>query len=175
MTAHHRHGELIVLLGALTALAPVSIDMYLPALPTIGIAFGAEPGRVQLSLASFFLGVATGQAFYGPIADRFGRKKPLSVGLSLFAIASAGCAMAKSINMLIVLRFFQALGACSGQVIARAIVRDLFQPRESARVFSLLLLVMGVSPILAPVVGGQIIGWFQWRVVFWVITALALF
>src|SRR5262249_6897958 len=93
----------------------------------------------------------------------------------LFAIASAGCAMATSINMLIILRFFQALGACSGQVIARAIVRDLFQPRESARVFSLLLLVMGVSPILAPVVGGQIIGWFQWRVVFWVITALALF
>src|SRR5262249_6390354 len=174
MSASHRQTELIVLLGALTAFTPVSIDMYLPALPTIGTAFSAEPGHVQLSLASFFLGVATGQAFYGPIADRFGRKKPLNAGLSLFAIASAGCAMATSINMLIVLRFFQALGACSGQVIARAIVRDLFQPRESARVFSLLLLVMGVSPILAPVVGGQIISWFQWRVVFWVITALAL-
>lgn len=175
MPTSHRHTELIVLLGALTAFTPVSIDMYLPALPTIGAAFSAVPGRVQLSLASFFLGVATGQAFYGPIADRFGRKKPLYAGLSLFAIASAGCAMATSINMLIILRFFQALGACSGQVIARAVVRDLFEPKESARVFSLLLLVMGVSPILAPLVGGQIISWFEWPVVFWVITALGLF
>jgi DHA1 family bicyclomycin/chloramphenicol resistance-like MFS transporter len=174
MTSHQRQAELIVLLGALTAFAPVSIDMYLPALPTIGQAFSAEPGHVQLSLASFFLGLATGQAFYGPISDRFGRKRPLYAGLSLFGIASAGCAMATSIDVLIVLRFFQALGACSGQVIARAVVRDLFEPRESARVFSLLLLVMGVSPILAPLVGGQIIGWFEWRVVFWVITVLAL-
>ena len=174
MTSYSRHTELIILLGALTAFAPVSIDMYLPALPTIGAAFAAEPGHVQLSLASFFLGLATGQAFYGPISDRFGRKRPLYAGLFLFVLASAGCAVAASIDMLIVLRFFQALGACSGQVIARAIVRDLFEPRESARVFSLLLLVMGVSPILAPLVGGQIIGWFEWRVVFWVITALGL-
>jgi DHA1 family bicyclomycin/chloramphenicol resistance-like MFS transporter len=175
MPSRHRHSELIILLGALTAFAPVSIDMYLPALPTIGAAFGAAPGHVQLSLASFFLGLATGQSFYGPIADRFGRKPPLYAGLALFAIASAGCAMSTSIDMLIVLRFFQALGACSGQVIARAVVRDLFEARESARVFSLLLLVMGVSPILAPLVGGQIINWFEWRVVFWVITALAVF
>jgi len=171
---HRRHTELIILLGALTAFAPVSIDMYLPALPTIGVAFGAEPGRVQLSLASFFLGLATGQAFYGPISDRFGRKRPLYAGLALFTMASAGCALAASIDTLIVLRFFQALGACSGQVIARAVVRDLFEARESARVFSLLLLVMGVSPILAPLVGGQIIGWFEWQAVFWVITALGL-
>src|SRR5262245_16391295 len=164
--------ELIVLLGVLTAFTPVSIDMYLPALPTIGTVFSVDPGHVQLSLASLFLGLATGQAFYVPITVRFCCKRPLYAGLSLFALASAGCAMATSITMLIVLRFFQALGACSGQVIARAIVRDLFEPRESARVFSLLLLVMGVSPILAPLVGGQIIGWFEWRVVLWVITAL---
>src|SRR6185369_15691225 len=175
MIRQNRHTETIILLGALTAFAPVSIDMYLPALPTIGIAFGADPGHVQLSLASFFLGLATGQAFYGPISDRFGRKRPLYAGLALFTVASAGCAISTSIDMLIVLRFFQALGACSGQVIARAVVRDLFEARESARVFSLLLLVMGVSPILAPLVGGQIISWFEWRVVFWVITALALF
>jgi len=172
---HRRHSELIVLLGALTAFAPVSIDLYLPALPTIGLAFKAEPGHVQLSLAAFFLGLAVGQAFYGPISDRFGRKKPLYAGLVLFAIASAGCALSTSIDMLIVFRFFQALGACSGQVMARAVVRDLFEPRESARVFSLLLLVMGVSPILAPLVGGQILEWFEWRVVFWVITAFAVF
>ena len=174
MTAHRRHTELIVLLGTLTAFAPVSIDMYLPALPTIGAAFTAVPGHVQLSLASFFLGLATGQGFYGPISDRFGRKRPLYAGLALFAAASAGCALSTSIDMLIVLRFFQALGACSGQVIARAVVRDLFEAKESARVFSLLLLVMGVSPILAPLAGGQIITWFEWRVVFWVITALAI-
>ena len=173
-TPHTRQTELIILLGGLTALAPVSIDMYLPALPTIGLAFSAEPGHVQLSLASFFLGLATGQAFYGPISDRFGRKRPLYAGMLLFALASAGCAVATSIDTLIVLRFFQALGACSGQVIARAVVRDLFSARESARVFSLLLLVMGVSPILAPLVGGQLIGWFEWRVVFWVITGLGL-
>src|SRR5262249_61379661 len=137
MPTSHRHTELIVLLGSLTAFTPVSIDMYLPSLPTIGIAFSAEPGHVQLSLASFFLGLATGQAFYGPISDRFGRKRPLYAGLALFTFASAGCALASSIDMLIVLRFFQALGACSGQVIARAVVRDLFEPRESARVFSL--------------------------------------
>jgi DHA1 family bicyclomycin/chloramphenicol resistance-like MFS transporter len=174
MIRDNRQTETIILLGALTAFAPVSIDMYLPALPTIGVAFGADPGHVQLSLASFFLGLATGQAFYGPISDRFGRKRPLYAGLALFAIASAGCAMSTSIQMLIVLRFFQALGACSGQVIARAVVRDLFEARESAKVFSLLLLVMGVSPILAPLIGGQIIGRFEWRVVFWVITGLAI-
>jgi MFS transporter, DHA1 family, multidrug resistance protein len=174
MTPHRHESELVILLGALTALAPVSIDMYLPALPTISAAFAAEPGHVQLSLASFFLGLATGQAFYGPISDRFGRKRPLYAGLTLFGLASAGCALSTSIDMLIVLRFFQALGACSGQVVARAVVRDLFEGRDSARVFSLLLLVMGVSPILAPLVGGQIIRWFEWRVVFWVITGLAL-
>src|SRR5438552_8542238 len=164
-----------MLLGALSALAPVSIDMYLPALPTIGVALSAEPGHVQLSLASFFLGLATGQAFYGPISDRFGRKRPLYAGMLLFAFASAGCAMATSIDTLIVLRFFQAIGVCFGQVIARAVVRDLFFARESGRVFSLLLLILGVSPILAPLVGGQLIGWFEWRVVFWVITGLAIF
>jgi MFS transporter, DHA1 family, multidrug resistance protein len=174
MIAHQRHARLIVLLGGLTAFAPVSIDMYLPALPTIGAAFGAQPGHVQLSLASFFLGLATGQAFYGPISDRFGRKRPLYAGLSIFALASTGCALAPSVDILIALRFFQALGACSGQVIARAVVRDLFEARDSARVFSLLLLVMGVSPILAPLIGGQIISWFEWRVVFWVIAALGV-
>src|SRR5215470_20079282 len=172
MTPHHRHTELIILLGALTAFAPVSIDMYLPALPTIGAAFAAEPGHVQLSLASFFLGLATGQAFYGPISDRFGRKRPLYVGLFLFVLASAGCAIAASIDMLIVLRFFQALGACSGQVIARAVVRDLFEAHEAIRVFSLLILVMGLSPVLAPLVGGQILAWFDWRTIYWTLGAV---
>jgi DHA1 family bicyclomycin/chloramphenicol resistance-like MFS transporter len=167
-----RHTELIILMGALTAFTPMSVDMYLPALPTIGGEFSAEPGHVQLSLASFFLGVAIGQAFYGPLADRFGRKLPLYAGLILFVTASLGCALATSIDTLIVLRFFQALGVCSGPVISRAIVRDMFEPRESVRVFSLMVLVMGVSPVLAPLLGGQILAWSDWRVIFWV-TAIA--
>jgi DHA1 family bicyclomycin/chloramphenicol resistance-like MFS transporter len=165
---------MIVWLGALTAFAPMSVDMYLPALPTIGVAFSSAPGHVQLSLASFFLGMAIGQAFYGPLTDRFGRKRPLFVGLSLFVVASAGCALATSIDMLIVLRFFQALGACAGPVIARAIVRDLFDPREAVKVFSLMVLVIGVSPVLAPMLGGQILVFFDWRVIFWATTLLGV-
>ena len=167
-----RHVELIVLLGAVTAFAPMSIDMYLPALPVLGDEYGAAPGHVQLSVASFFLGLAIGQGFYGPLSDRFGRTRPLFAGLTLFVFASVACAMSPSINFLIVVRFFQALGACSGQVISRAIVRDLFEPREAVQVFSLLVLVMGVSPVLAPLLGGQILQWYPWRMIFWVIAAL---
>ena len=168
----HRRMELVILLGAVTAFAPVSIDMYLPALPILGAEFGASPGHVQLSVASFFLGLAVGQGFYGPLSDRFGRTRPLYAGLLLFVLASIGCALTPSMDFLIVMRFFQALGACSGQVISRAIVRDLFEPREAVQVFSLLVLVMGVSPVLAPLVGGQILQWFPWRSIFWVIATL---
>jgi DHA1 family bicyclomycin/chloramphenicol resistance-like MFS transporter len=161
-----RHTELIVLLGAVTAFAPMSIDMYLPALPALGAEFGASPGHVQLSVASFFLGLAVGQGFYGPLSDRFGRTRPLYIGLALFVLASIGCALAPSIDFLIAVRFLQALGACSGQVIARAVVRDLFEPREAVQVFSLLVLVMGVSPVLAPLLGGQILRFFEWRAIF---------
>jgi DHA1 family bicyclomycin/chloramphenicol resistance-like MFS transporter len=146
--------------------------MYLPALPVLGGEFGASPGHVQLSVATFFLGLAIGQGFYGPLSDRFGRTRPLYVGLTIFVLASIGCALSPSINFLIVMRFFQALGACSGQVIARAVVRDLFEPREAVQVFSLLVLVMGVSPVLAPLLGGQILQWYPWRTIFWVIAAL---
>ena len=168
----YRRSELVVVLGAVTAFAPVSIDMYLPALPVLGAEFGASPGHVQLSVASFFLGLAVGQGFYGPLADRFGRTRPLFGGLLLFVLSSIGCALTPSMDFLIVVRFFQALGACSGQVIARAIVRDLFEPKEAVQVFSLLVLVMGVSPVLAPLVGGQILQWFPWRAIFWVIAVL---
>jgi DHA1 family bicyclomycin/chloramphenicol resistance-like MFS transporter len=130
-----RHTELIVLLGTVTAFAPLSIDMYLPALPVLGDEFGASPGHVQLSVATFFLGLAIGQGFYGPLSDRFGRTRPLYVGLTIFVLASIGCALSPSINFLIVMRFFQALGACSGQVIARAVVRVYLNPGSGAGVF----------------------------------------
>lgn len=162
----------LVLLGALTALAPLSIDMYLPALPTIAQAIGAPEGRIGLTLAAFFIGMALGQLFYGPISDRFGRKKPLYVGLIIYVLASLGCMAATTLSELVVLRLLQALGGCAGGVIARAIVRDRCSAREMARAFSMLMLVMGLAPILAPIVGGWLLVWMDWR---WLFFVLALF
>jgi DHA1 family bicyclomycin/chloramphenicol resistance-like MFS transporter len=169
-----QHRELIVVLGALTAFAPMSIDMYLPALPTLARVFDARPVQVQLTLATFFLGFALGQTFYGPIADRFGRKPPLYAALILFIVASVGCAFAPSIRALAVLRFMQALGACAGVVIARAIVRDRFAPHEAVRVYAALMLVMGVAPMLAPLFGGYILVGFGWPAIFWVLAVFGI-
>jgi MFS transporter, DHA1 family, multidrug resistance protein len=170
-----RTGRLIVILGSLAALAPLAIDMYLPAFPGISAFFGVELSRVQLSLASFFVGVALGQLLYGPAADRFGRKPCFYAGLLVYLAASAYCTFAPTVEALIVARFFQAIGACSGMVVSRAVVRDLFGYRESARVFSLLMLVMGVAPILAPVAGTFLTDAFGWRSIFWVQAAFAVF
>ncbi|MGD9741936.1 MAG: Bcr/CflA family multidrug efflux MFS transporter [Dongiaceae bacterium] len=166
--------ELLLILGAMTAFAPLAIDMYLPALPTLATALATDTGSVQRTLASFFLGFALGQAFYGPLADRFGRKRPLYAGLLLFILASAACALAPGIEALIGLRFLQAVGACAGAVVARAMVRDLFAPQETARIFSLLMLIMGVAPILAPLIGGYVLLAFGWSAIFWVLTGLGI-
>lgn len=157
---------LILLLGGLTIFGPLSIDMYLPAFPAISKDLGVPLSAVQMSLASFFIGLATGQIFYGPLTDRFGRKRPLYFGISIYAIASVVCAFTKSVEMLIVFRFLQALGSCSGVVISRAVVRDLFSHQESAKVFSLLMLVTGLAPILAPFIGGYVSEYFGWRAIF---------
>lgn len=162
---------LVVILASLTAYAPLSIDMYLPAFPKIAETFGVEVTAVEVSLATFFIGLAFGQLLYGSVTDRFGRKKPLYVGLVIYFVASLLCSLAPNVESLIVLRFFQALGACGGIVIARASVRDMFDHSESARVFSLLLLVMGVAPILAPLFGGYITLFFGWRAIFVVVAA----
>lgn len=137
--------RIVLVLAAAIGVGPLSIDMYLPGLPALAAAFGAGAGSVQLTLASFFVGLALGQIVYGPASDRFGRKRPLYAGLGLYIVASLGCALAPSIGSLIALRFLQALGACAGMVISRAVVRDLFDQRGAARVFSLLMLVMGVT------------------------------
>jgi DHA1 family bicyclomycin/chloramphenicol resistance-like MFS transporter len=163
---------LLLTLGALTAAAPLSVDMYLPSLPALARAFEVDPVRAQLTLASFFVGFAGGQSIYGPLADRFGRKRPLIAGLFLFAIASAGCALAPSIGALIVLRLIQAIGACAGGVISRAMVRDLFPPAEAANLFSSLMLVMGVAPLLAPLLGGWLLSLFGWASIFWLLAIL---
>lgn len=160
---------LIVLLGSLTAFAPMSIDMYLPAFPTIARSLGVSTAAVQQTLSIFFLGMATGQLIYGPLADRFGRKRPLLAGLSLYTVAAVGCALSRSIDALVWSRLFLALGGCAGIVIARAIVRDRFEPTRAAQVFSQLMLVMGVAPLLAPSLGGQILLYGNWRTIFWVL------
>lgn len=157
------------ILGALTAMGPLAIDMYLPAFPTIARELGTEAASVQVSLAVYFVGLAVGQAFYGPISDRLGRKRALYFGLSVFVLASVGCALAASVRGLIVARFFQALGGCAPLVIPRAVVRDHFDERGSARMLSVLMLVMGLAPILAPLIGGQLLVNFGWRSVFWVL------
>lgn len=163
---------LVIILASLTAFSPLSIDMYLPSFPQIATDFGVSVARVELSLATFFFGLAFGQLLYGTATDRFGRKKPLYVGLSLYCAASIVCAFAPNVETLIILRLFQALGACGGIVIARATVRDLFDHRESARVFSLLMLIMGVAPILAPLIGGYVALFFGWRAIFGVVAAI---
>lgn len=162
----------LILLGALTAVAPLSIDMYLPSFPQIERSLVGNPGSVELTLASFFIGLTLGQLFYGPLSDRFGRKKPLYIGFAIYTLASLGAAMADSISILILWRFLQGMGGCAGIIIPSAIVRDRTTARESARAFSLLMLVMGLAPILAPLIGGQIMLLCGWRGIFYV---LALF
>lgn len=157
---------LILILGLLTAIGPFSIDMYLPAFPSIAKGLHATIAEVMLSLSSFFFGISAGQLIYGPLLERFGRKKPLYVGLVIYLLASLGCAMAASVQALIGLRLLQALGGCVGMVAARAMVRDLFEVKENAKVFSMLMLVVAVSPIVAPTAGGYITALLSWRWVF---------
>jgi len=174
MAGAGRLGKLTFMLGSLTALGPLSIDMYLPSFQAIACDLTASPAQVQLTLAVFFVALGIGQAFYGPLSDRFGRRRPLCFGLALYVLASAGCALARSIEALVAWRFAQALGGCAGMVIARAVVRDRFDEREAARFFSLLILVTGLAPILAPSIGGQILVFFSWRAIFWTLAGFAL-
>ena len=155
-----------MLLGALTAFAPLSIDMYLPALPTLQAYFRTTEGEVQLTLASFFLGFALGQSLYGPVADRFGRKPPIYVGMFVYVVSSAACAFAASVHELTCFRLLQAVGACAGAVMSRAMVRDLFPVEETRRVYSALILVMGVSPLVAPLLGSYLLLWLGWKAIF---------
>jgi DHA1 family bicyclomycin/chloramphenicol resistance-like MFS transporter len=164
-----------MILGALTAMGPLAIDMYLPALPTIAREMTTSGASVQVSLAVYFIGIACGQAFYGPLSDRWGRKPALYFGLVLFSASSIGCALAESVETLIALRFLQALGGCAPLVIPRAVVRDYFDQRGSVRMLSVLMLVMGLAPILAPLIGGQLLVNFGWRSVFWVLAAYGAF
>lgn len=148
--------------------------MYLPAFRNIASDLDTTVEHIQLSLTSYFIGISLGQLLYGPLLDRFGRKKPLYIGLVIYIVASLGCAVTTSADTLIVMRLFQALGSCAGMVAARALVRDLFPVGDIAKVFSLLLLVVALSPMVAPTVGGYISAWFGWHWVFIVLTAISV-
>ncbi|MBY0337247.1 MAG: Bcr/CflA family multidrug efflux MFS transporter [Acetobacteraceae bacterium] len=160
-----------LVLGLLAAFGPLSIDMYLPALPEIGRALGGDPA---ITLATFFAGMAAGQLLHGPMADRHGRRRPLFVALLLYIAASVGCALAADMDALALLRLLQALGGCAGMVVARAVVRDLADQVDPVRLMGRLMLVMGVAPILAPMLGGWVAAAIGWRGIFWVLAAIGL-
>lgn len=170
-----KKSKTIVTLGILMAIGPFSIDTYLPGFPAIAESLGTDISNVGLSLTSYFIGISLGQLGYGPITDRFGRKKPLIIGLIIYLLSSIGCVFAPTIYWLIGLRFLMALGACAGMVASRAIVRDLFPIQEIAKVFSLLTLIMGVAPIIAPTIGGIIVALLGWRYIFVLLTLIAAF
>lgn len=165
--------RIILILGALSAFGPLAIDFYLPAFPAMALAFGTDEQHVQLTLAAYFLGLSIGQLAYGPVADRFGRRIPLLTGIGLFTAASLACAYAPNLEWLIGARFVQALGGCAGMVISRAIVSDKCNAVESAKVFSQLMLVMGLAPILAPILGGLLVNTTGWQSIFLVLTGFS--
>jgi DHA1 family bicyclomycin/chloramphenicol resistance-like MFS transporter len=167
-----RHFELLVLLGALQAFAPLSIDMYLPAMPVMEKVFHTTTASVQLTMVTFLVGYALGQSLYGPITDRFGRKPPLYASLLLFIVSSLGCAISPSIAIMSGFRLLQAIGACGGAVMSRAMVRDLFPASELRRIFSMLVLVLGVSPVIAPLIGSYLLIWFGWKAAFFTQAAI---
>ncbi len=164
--------RMVLILGALSAFGPLAIDFYLPAFPAMAQAFATDEQHVQATLAAYFLGLSIGQLAYGPVADRFGRRKPLLFGVTLFTLASLACAYAPNLDTLIVARFVQALGGCAGMVLSRAIVSDNCDAVGSAKVFSQLMLVMGLAPILAPMLGGVLVNLAGWQSIF---LALSLF
>lgn len=175
MSHSQRNRTLIIfILGSLATVSPFAIDMYLPAFSQIALGLHTTTAKISLSVSSYFAGLAAGQLFYGPLLDRFGRKRPLYAGLLLFAVASLLCAGARSSEWLVALRFLQALGGCVAQVAAMAMVRDFFPVHETAKIISMLILILGVSPLLAPTVGGFVSVSLGWPWVFIVLASVAL-
>lgn len=159
-----------ILLGSITAIGPLSIDMYLPALPGIAAHLSAGPSFVQLSLTTFLLGLSLGQLFVGPLSDAFGRRIPLLAGIALYTVSSLLCALIPSVWALIWLRFIQGLSGAAGMVVARAVVRDLYSGTEMTKFFSNLMLINGVAPIVAPVLGAQLLLFLPWQGIFVTLT-----
>ena len=165
---------LIAFLGIMSAMAPLATDMYLPALPELSAEFSASTSATQLTLTMTLLGMAGGQIFLGPLSDMYGRKRPLFAGMVAFALVSAGCFYASSIEPFLALRFLQGFAGASGLVISRAIARDVAEGVELTRFMAILMLVNGLAPILAPVAGGQILAFSSWRIIFAVLAVIGV-
>lgn len=163
-----------MLLGTLATFGPLSMDMYLPTLPTLAEYFSTTAGRAQLTLSGFTIGFALCQLIYGPLSDRFGRKWLLVGGVGLYAVTSALCAVAPNIDSLIILRFFQAVGGGAGVVLTRAIVRDLYSKEAGARALSLLLLAPSLAALIGPFIGGQMLLWSDWTSIFWLLAVIGV-
>ena len=164
----------IFIFGFLSAIAPLSIDIYLPALPMLRQALAADEAQTLFTLSAFFIGFGAGQLLLGPLSDRFGRKPPLLAGLVLYIIASVGCAQADSMLTIVLWRFVQAFGGSVVPSAVQAMVRDLYARNQSARILSLNMLVTASAPIVAPLIGGQVLLWFDWRAIFWVLVAFGV-
>ena len=170
----NRHVLMMIVLGTLMMFGPISIDMYLPSMPTIAREFAVSEGSVQLTLSALVFGLAAGQLVYGPLSDRFGRRAPLVFGVLLYGVASLGCAIAANVEAMVVLRLLQGIGGAAGGVLARAIVRDLYDRDQGARILSILYMVMAAAPMIAPHIGSQIMRLFEWRMIFWALAAFAV-
>ncbi|MGJ7244082.1 Bcr/CflA family multidrug efflux MFS transporter [Morganella morganii] len=165
---------LIFILGLLSMLMPLAIDMYLPSMPTIARDFGVTEGDVQMTLNSYLIGFAAGQLVYGPMADALGRKPVILGGTLIFALASAGCAMSQDIGTFIGMRGLHGFAAAAASVVINALMRDMFTKDEFSRSMSFVVLVMTVAPLLAPIMGGMMMLWFSWHAIFWTIMIAAL-
>jgi DHA1 family bicyclomycin/chloramphenicol resistance-like MFS transporter len=164
----------IFIFGFLSAIAPLSIDIYLPALPMLRQALAADEAQTLFTLSAFFIGFGVGQLLLGPLSDRFGRKRPLVAGLAIYIVASIACALATSMSDVVLWRFVQAFGGSVVPTVVQAMVRDLYDRNQSARILSLNMLVTASAPIVAPLIGGQVLLWFDWRTIFWVLVGFGL-
>ncbi|WP_409308924.1 Bcr/CflA family multidrug efflux MFS transporter [Pectobacterium sp. B1J-3] len=167
------HIGLILILGLISMLTPLAIDMYLPALPTIAAELGVPDGRVQMTLSTYVLGFAIGQMFYGPMADSVGRKPVILGGTLIFALAGVACALSQTVEQLVQMRFLHGLSAAASAVVINALIRDMFSKDEFSRMMSFVVLVMTVAPLIAPIAGGALLLWFSWHSIFWAISGAA--
>lgn len=168
-----RSHRLAIILGGLSAFGPLAIDMYLPAFPRIAHDLGCSLGSVQLTLSVFLVGLAVGQLLWGTLSDRWGRRLPMLLGCAGFIAASVICCITRSIGVLIAARFVMGLGGSAGVVVARAVVRDLFDEHESARFYSMMMIIGGLAPIIAPTLGGLLLAWWNWRIIFTFVAVFA--
>ncbi|MBJ3780607.1 Bcr/CflA family multidrug efflux MFS transporter [Enterobacter asburiae] len=173
-TRPHSSFKIVFILGLLAMLMPLSIDMYLPALPVISAQFSVPAGSAQMTLSTYILGFALGQLFYGPMADSLGRKPVILGGTLVFAAAAVACALAQTIDHLIIMRFFHGLAAAAASVVINALMRDIYPKEEFSRMMSFVMLVTTIAPLVAPMAGGAVLVWFSWHVIFWILALAAL-